>query len=1083
VDRVARARHEHAVEALSQWADRGTREPRRLRAVLHLEPGTFGARLMLEARVSGPGLTDAPRTWRQLDQLAGELKRHPTLLAPPEARLLRALTSPEFATGQVPGGTRIEMTSERMQALIDRVPESPHFTWSPTLPEALAGRAGVEPGARASLRTDEVRVVPVCEEGGDAPRLELALQWPDGTTQPFTQAVLLSPLGLASGGRTHVALVAGGFVRIVDEPPREVVKLLQEGGLSLRRSDGAVLDRLARSFPQVRTAMRRLTRVHEVDVVGSFQLAADDWLRVRVFAASRAAAWVPGAVAPEGAVFEYRPGLGWERLTPDDTVIRGLEAVETPGASEADVAEGRAEGGRAPGTAAVGTVAPATLVPGEPALAPSPPEPAAAAAPADEADGSGPADGGADADGDRAWFELPDPEQVAPVVEWVETLPQGDLSSRRRRAPRVPLGAPSGWWMRLTPHVLESLADAWEARPHGVRWFADAGAAGLFRPRRAVPQVRIRAAGIDWFTVSAEWQAEGLALREEDLSLLRASREAFVKLSTGWVRRADVEAFDEVSRRLADLGIEPGAGEARVPLWQLAQADPASLDSLEAYGASAADLEAVRALRERLAAFTGLPRVELPAGLAAELRPYQQEGLDFLSWTSSIGLGAVLADDMGLGKTVQALAWIAHLIEQDAAGGPSLVVCPASVMHHWAREAARFTPGLRVLVLESGRERAGRRAEVARHDLLITNYALLRQDIDFWRETPLRAAILDEAQQIKNPSAAVTRAAHELRARHRVALTGTPLENRALDLWSIASFVQPGFLGTRASFSARFDQPDSPPHRRRLLAARLRPLLLRRLKQQVAQELPDRVEERVDCVLTSGQRRFYLAELGRARAFLGSLLTDPGGLDRNRMPVLATLTRLRQICCHPTLAGGRDGLGSGKFVQLFALLEPLLEEGHKVLLFSQFVECLKLIQAEFEHRGVPYHLLTGQTTRRERVVSAFTEDPKPCVFLLSLRAGGLGLNLTAASYVILFDPWWNPAIEAQAIDRTHRLGQTRTVIAYRLLTEGTVEERIWDLQQRKSALAKDLLGEESFARSLSRGDLEWLLSPPAEPED
>jgi superfamily II DNA or RNA helicase len=951
----------------------------------------------------------------------------------------------------VPGGTRIELTSERMQALLDRVPESPHFTWDPSLPAALAARAGVTPGSRATLHTDEVRVVPVFQDGGEAPSLELALEWPDGATQPLADAVLLTPLGLTVGGRTHVALAGGRFVRIVDEPPKEVVKLLQEGGLPLQRKDGAVLDRLARSFPVVRSAMRRLTRVHDVDVIGSFELATDDWLRVRVFAASRAAQWVPGVIAPEGAVFEYRPALGWVRLEPDDTVIRGLEAVDAPPASATEAASaGRDE--------------PAPVANGD---EPSP-------------DPAGATSAEPDAEPDRIWFELPDPEHVAPIVEWVETLPQGDFASRRKRAPKVPLGAPSGWWLRLTPHVLESLADAWEARPQGVRWYADRGATGLFRARRAVPQVRVRSTGLDWFTVSAEWQAEGLALKEADLSLLRASRDPFVKLSSGWVRRADLEAFDEVSRQLADLGLEPGAGEVRVPLWQLAQADPKSLESLETYGASAADLEAVRALRDRLAAFSGLPRVPLPQGLRAELRPYQQEGLDFLTWTGSIGLGAVLADDMGLGKTVQALAWLAHLIETGAGEGPSLVVCPASVMHHWAREAARFTPELRVLVLESGRERAGRRAEVAAHDLIITNYALLRQDVDFWRATPLRAAILDEAQQIKNPSAAVTRAAHELRARHRAALTGTPLENRALDLWSIVSFVQPGFLGTRAAFSARFDQPESPPHRRRLLSARLRPLLLRRLKQQVAQELPPRVEERVDCVLTSGQRRFYLSELGRARAFLGTLLADAQGLERNRMPVLATLTRLRQICCHPTLAGGRDGLGSGKFEQLFELLEPLLEEGHKVLLFSQFVECLKLIEAEFERRRVPYHMLTGQTTRRERVVTAFTEDPRPCVFLLSLRAGGLGLNLTAASYVILFDPWWNPAIEAQAIDRTHRLGQTRTVIAYRLLTEGTVEERIWELQQRKSALAKDLLGEESFARSLSRGDLEWLLSPPPE---
>ncbi|HXS81147.1 MAG TPA: DEAD/DEAH box helicase [Methylomirabilota bacterium] len=1057
------ARHEHAVEALAQWADRGQNAPRRLRAVLHLDPaveagGDARAVLTLEARVTGPGLKDAPRTWRQLEQLAGELKRHPRVLTPPEARLLRALTAPEFAATYVPGDTRIELTSERIQALVDRVPESPHFTWSDDIQPALAARAGVEAGGRASLQTDEVRIVPLCDTSVEPPRLELSLEWPDGATRPLAEAVLLSPLGLTAGGRTHVSLVGGRFVRIVDEPPREVLKLLQEGGLELRRNDGAVLEKLSRSFPVVRSALHRLTRVHDVDVLGSFELASDDWLRVRVFAAARAAGWAPGVVPPEGAVFEYLPALGWMRLEPGQHVRSDLEAVGEAEPADATAGESAAPAPDGDGGAPDGS--------GEAPDTPPPAEPEAIAP-------------------EHAWFELPDPEHVAPIVEWVESLPQGDHSGRRKRGGRaahVPVGAPAGWWLRLTSHVLEALADAWSVRPHGVRWYADAGASGLFRTRHAVARVKLALTGVDWFTVSAEWQAEGLSLREEDLSLLRASRSPFVKLSSGWVRRADLEEFDETAKRLADLGLEAGAGDVRVPLWQLAQADPASLDALESFGASAADLEAVRALRERLAAFNGLPRVPLPAGLHAEMRPYQHDGLDFLAWTASIGLGAVLADDMGLGKTLQALAWLAHMSERDPGGGPSLVVCPASVMHHWAREAARFTPGLRVLVLESGPERAGHRENVTSHDMVITNYALLRQDIAFWRGLELRAVILDEAQQIKNPSAAVTRAAGELKARYRAALTGTPLENRALDLWSIVNFIHPGFLGNRASFSARFDQPEAPPHRRRLLASRLRPLLLRRLKQQVAQELPPRVEERVDCQLTPGQRRFYLAELGRARAFLGTLLSDAQGLERNRMPVLATLTRLRQICCHPTLAGGRDGLGSGKFDELFELLEPLLAEGHKVLLFSQFVECLKLIEAEFERRSVPYHMLTGQTTRREKVVSAFTEDPRPCVFLLSLRAGGLGLNLTAASYVILFDPWWNPAIEAQAIDRTHRIGQTRTVIAYRLLTEGTVEERIWELQQRKSALAKDLLGEESFARSLSRADLEWLLSTPTDTE-
>ena len=231
----------------------------------------------------------------------------------------------------------------------------------------------------------------------------------------------------------------------------------------------------------------------------------------------------------------------------------------------------------------------------------------------------------------------------------------------------------------------------------------------------------------------------------------------------------------------------------------------------------------------------------------------------------------------------------------------------------------------------------------------------------------------------------------------------------------------------------------------------------------------------MDCVLTGGQRRFYLSELGRARAFLGTLLRDPQGLERNRMPVLATLTRLRQICCHPTLAGGRDGLGSGKFEALFEILEPLLAEGRKVLVFSQFVECLKLLADEMKRRAIRYHMLTGATTRREAVVTGFETDPEPCVFLISLKAGGQGLNLTAASYVVLFDPWWNPAVEAQAIDRAHRIGQTRTVIAYRMLAAGTIEEKIWELQQRKATLVAEVLGEDGFARALTQQDLDYLL--------
>jgi SNF2 family DNA or RNA helicase len=403
------------------------------------------------------------------------------------------------------------------------------------------------------------------------------------------------------------------------------------------------------------------------------------------------------------------------------------------------------------------------------------------------------------------------------------------------------------------------------------------------------------------------------------------------------------------------------------------------------------------------------------------------------------------------------------------------------VVHNWAREAERFAGELRVLLLTSGKERHALRKSIGEHHLVVTNYALLRRDLDDWRAVELHAAILDEAQNIKNPDAAVTRAARELRARHRLALTGTPMENRALDLWSILSFTNPGYLSGRARFSARYDRSDAPPHTHALLAARLRPVLLRRTKEEVAPELPDRIEERVDCELTRGQRQLYLAELRRTRRLLEELEHEPQELGRSRITVLAALTRLRQICCHPALAGGKPGLGSGKFDALFELLEPLLAEGHKVLVFSQFVECLKLLAADMRTRALPFHMLTGQTVRRERVVAGFEKDPQACAFLISLKAGGTGLNLTSASYVVVFDPWWNPAVEAQAIDRTHRIGQTRTVIAYRLLSRGTIEEKIWELQQRKGQLVRDVLGEGGFARALTREDLEFLLT--ADEED
>jgi SNF2 family DNA or RNA helicase len=441
-------------------------------------------------------------------------------------------------------------------------------------------------------------------------------------------------------------------------------------------------------------------------------------------------------------------------------------------------------------------------------------------------------------------------------------------------------------------------------------------------------------------------------------------------------------------------------------------------------------------------------------------------------------LGAILADDMVLGKTLQTLVWLAWLKESHPVGKPALVICPASVLHNWWRESQRFTPDLKVLVLESGAARHNLRRKIPENDLIVTNYALLRRDLEALQKFSFRAMILDEAQFIKNPDAQITISVKQLQADQRLALTGTPLENRLLDLWSIVDFIQPGYLGTQQKFREKYeprgeDAEDQQRIARRRLSAKLRPLLLRRLKTEVARDLPERIEQRRDCELGEAQRKLYLSELRRSREQVMQSVAEHG-VKGSTIHVLAALTRLRQICCHPNLVG--NDAASGKTETLFELLEPLLAENHKVLLFSQFVQMLRILERECAARQIPTHILTGVTKNRQEVTQAFHDDTRGGLFLLSLRAAGTGLNLTTASNVILYDPWWNPAVEAQAIDRSHRIGQTLTVNAYRLIAPGTVEEKIWELQQRKAKTIADVLGEQGFARNLTRADLDYLFA-------
>jgi len=630
---------------------------------------------------------------------------------------------------------------------------------------------------------------------------------------------------------------------------------------------------------------------------------------------------------------------------------------------------------------------------------------------------------------------------------------------------------PGLWVGDANENFLNILAEAWPERP-SAEYLGNGSFQRVFlnsKPLR--PRLAIKGSGIDWFSISTEWESESARLTDADLQRLQSATGRFVKLpDAGWVE-LDAALVQSAHETLADLGVD---GLAAVPQsLHLQQAAHLSDEELKKFGAT----PLAQALRKSLAEFAGIPATPLPVALQADLRPYQKTGFDFLAHLSSHNLGGILADDMGLGKTLQTLAWLAWMRQQGTKPNPALVICPASVLHNWRREANRFVPDLKVLVLESGSARHNLRKQIPEYDLIVTNYALLRRDLEALQKYTFRAVILDEAQFIKNPDAQITQSVKQLNAEHRLALTGTPLENRLLDLWSIVDFVQPGYLGTQQKFLEKYEgrgeSIEEQRIARRRLSSKLRPLLLRRLKKDVARDLPDRIEERRDCELGEEQRKLYLSELRRSREQVMDMVREQG-LNKSTMHVLAALTRLRQICCHPQLVG--SDTASGKTETFFELIEPLMAQNHKVLVFSQFVQMLRLLESECHARGIPTHILTGETKNRQEVTQNFQNDPNGSVFLLSLRAAGTGLNLTTASYVVLYDPWWNPAVEAQAIDRSHRIGQTRTVNAYRLISPGTVEEKIYELQQRKAQTIADVLGEQGFATNLSHSDIEYLFS-------
>ncbi len=455
-------------------------------------------------------------------------------------------------------------------------------------------------------------------------------------------------------------------------------------------------------------------------------------------------------------------------------------------------------------------------------------------------------------------------------------------------------------------------------------------------------------------------------------------------------------------------------------------------------------------------------------------------------------MGGILADDMGLGKTVQVLAMLASRHVQggdllpasdEAPRRPSLIVAPRSVVFNWLDEARKFTPELRV-GLYAGTDRSGMLDDIDQYDLLVTSFGLMRRDIAELRRYRFDYAVLDEAQAIKNPKSQSARAARVLQADNRLALTGTPVENHLGDLWSIFEFLNPGMLGLNTRFTdlLKTSNAGGAKDARSADAAAqagraLRPFILRRTKEQVLRDLPAKTEQTIVCEMEPAQRKVYNDLLKHYR---GSLLGQIGsrGISRNAMMVLEALLRLRQASCHPALIDPeREDAESAKLTELLDRIEEMREEGHKALVFSQFTSMLGIVRRKLDAMGITYEYLDGQTRDRRDRVERFQTDPDCPVFLISLKAGGLGLNLTAADYVFILDPWWNPAVEAQAIDRAHRIGQSRHVFAYRLICENTVEQRIAELQERKKQLADAIMGGQGdLLKQLTREDLELLLS-------
>jgi superfamily II DNA or RNA helicase len=594
---------------------------------------------------------------------------------------------------------------------------------------------------------------------------------------------------------------------------------------------------------------------------------------------------------------------------------------------------------------------------------------------------------------------------------------------------------------------------------------------------RLEPRFEIRPSGERWFDVEMSLaSADGEKFSAADIQRLILSGNGTTRLKNGRIALIDTGALEEFNEVLRDCAPQQHAKGYRFSDVQAGFLD-ATLRQQPGW-----QVQAAAGWRERAAQQSGQAKLTCPplGPLEEVLRPYQRQGVAWLQFLRDNKFGGILADEMGLGKTLQTLAFLQSCHTNRKLSGPVLIVCPTSLVFNWLAEAKKFTPGLKVVALH-GTGRHERFEDIAESDLVITSYALIRRDAERYRELEFDTLVLDEAQHIKNRQTQNALAVKAVRAGHRLVLTGTPMENSVLDLWSIIDFLMPGYLGSATDFRERYEQPitrDKDEAVQARLGRRLRPFILRRLKTEVAKDLPARLEQVSFCELTDDQAEIYKQVLAVSRKEVMDAV-GAQGVAKSKMIVLNALLRLRQICCDPRLLKMENAEftddSSGKLAMFGELLEEAMDGGHRVLVFSQFTTMLALLKDKLTAENIEFCYLDGATTNRGAVVEKFQGNAKIPVFLISLKAGGVGLTLTGADTVVHFDPWWNPAVEDQATDRAHRIGQTRVVTSYKLIARGTVEEKILALQQKKRAIIKATLGgEETLADNLTWEEIQGL---------